>query len=159
MRMLASKAIRIKALQDLKPLYPWNDRFNRGSFLIASREKGKKAQLEETTDQINELSEMILDVLDAQADRATASYAGLGNERNDIEGTLSKGHKLLNQRVLEKTLVEESDNLDLANAIKKLRRDVNSPDNYTINNMTMATKAQYLVETLGFGENEIKDAF
>ena len=157
--MLASKAIRIKAMQDLKPLYAWNDRFNQGSFLIASREKGKKAQLEESTDQINELSQMILDAMDAKADRDTAVYAGLGNERDDIQQTLSKGHKLLNQRVLEKTLVEESDNMDLSNAIKKLRTDVNTPDNYTLNMMNMSTKAEYLVETLGFGEAQIKNAF
>ena len=157
--MLRSKAIRIKAMQDLKPLYAWNDRFNQGSFLIASREKGKKAQLEESTDQINELSQMILDAMDAKADRDTAVYAGLGNERDDIQQTLSKGHKLLNQRVLEKTLVEESDNMDLSNAIKKLRTDVNTPDNYTLNMMNMSTKAEYLVETLGFGEAQIKNAF
>jgi hypothetical protein len=157
--MLRSKAIRIKAMQDLKPLYAWNDRFNQGSFLIASREKGKKAQLEETTNQLDELSEMINDLLNAQADRANENYAGLGNELMDIDDTLSKSGQLQNQRVLEKILVEENSNTDLSNAIKKLRNDVNTPDNYTINNMNMTAKAQYLVETLGFGESEIKNAF
>ena len=157
--MLASKARKIKAMQELKPLYPWSDRFNQGSFLIASRAKGKKHQLEETTDQLDELSEMIGDLLDAQADRASASYAGLGNELEDIEGTLSRGERLLNQRVLEQTLVEENTNTDLANAIKKLRKDDKSPDNYTINSMNMMAKAEYLVETLGFGQDAITAAF
>ena len=157
--MLASKAIRIKAMQDLKPLYPWNDRFNAGSFLLVSRAKGKKYQLDEATNQLDELSEMINDLLNAQADRANENYAGLGNELMDIADTLSKSGQLQNQRVLEKILVEESTNTDLSNAIKKLRNDVNTPDNYTINNMNMTAKAQYLVETLGFGEDEIKNAF
>ena len=157
--MLASKAIRIKALQDLKPLYPWNDRFNQGSFLSVSRARGKKYQLDEATNQLDELSEMINDLLNAQADRANENYAGLGNELMDIADTLSKSGQLQNQRVLEKILVEESTNTDLSNAIKKLRNDVNTPDNYTINNMNMTAKAQYLVETLGFGEDEIKNAF
>jgi len=157
--MLRSKAIRIKAMQDLKPLYAWNDRFNAGSFLLVSRAKGKKYQLDEATNQLDELSEMINDLLNAQADRANENYAGLGNELMDIDDTLSKSGQLQNQRVLEKILVEESTNTDLSNAIKKLRNDVNTPDNYTINNMNMTSKAQYLVETLGFGETQIKDAF
>ena len=157
--MLRSKAIRIKAMQDLKPLYAWNDRFNAGSFLLVSRAKGKKYQLDEATNQLDELSEMINDLLNAQADRANENYAGLGNELMDIDDTLSKSGQLQNQRVLEKILVEESTNTDLSNAIKKLRNDVNTPDNYTINNMNMTAKAQYLVETLGFGEDEIKNAF
>ena len=102
---------------------------------------------------------MIGDIMDAQADRVNASYAGLGNEMKDIEGTLSKGHRLLNQRVLEKTLVEENSSMDLSTAIKRLRPDDKTPDNYTINNMNMVTKAEYLVETLGFGEAAIKAAF
>ena len=121
--------------------------------------KGKKHQLDETTNQIDELSEMIGDLLYAQADRVNESYAGLGNELGDIETTLSKSHDLMNQRVLEKTLVEENENIDLANAIKSLRPDNKSPDNYTINTMNMMTKAEYLVETLGFGEATIKAAF
>ena len=145
-------------MQDLKPLYAWNDRFNQGSFLIASRAKGKKYQLEDATNQLDELSEMIGDLMNAQADRANESYAGLGNELGDIETTLSRSHDLMNVRVLEKTLVEENDNTDLSNAIKKLRKDVNSPDNYTINSMTMSAKAQYLVETLGFGRDAIESA-
>jgi hypothetical protein len=157
--MLRSKAIRIKAMQDLKPLYAWNDRFNAGSFLLVSRAKGKKYQLDEATNQLDELSEMINDLLNAQADRANENYAGLGNELMDIDDTLSKSGQLQNQRVLEKILVEENSNTDLSNAIKKLRNDVNTPDNYTINNMNMTAKAQYLVETLGFGESEIKNAF
>jgi hypothetical protein len=157
--MLRSKAIRIKAMQDLKPLYAWNDRFNAGSFLLVSRAKGKKYQLDEATNQLDELSEMINDLLNAQADRASASYAGLGNELEDIEGTLSRGERLLNQRVLEQTLVEENTNTDLANAIKKLRKDDKSPDNYTINSMNMTAKAEYLVETLGFGQDAITAAF
>ena len=157
--MLRSKAIRIKAMQDLKPLYAWNDRFNQGSFLIASRAKGKKHQLEAATNQLDELSEMIVDLLNAQADRANESYTGLGNELADIETTLSKSHDLMNLRVLEKTLVEENDNADLATAIKNLRPDDKTPDNLTIQNMNMMTKAEYLVETLGFGEAAIKAAF
>ena len=157
--MLRSKAIRIKAMQDLKPLYAWNDRFNAGSFLLVSRAKGKKYQLDEATNQLDDLSEMINDLLNAQADRANENYAGLGNELMDIDDTLSKSGQLQNQRVLEKTLVEENSNTDLSNAIKSLRSDVNTPDNYTINNMNMTAKAQYLVETLGFGEDEIKNAF
>jgi len=73
--------------------------------------------------------------------------------------TLSKGDKLLNQRLLEQMLVEENTNNDLSNAIKNLRPDDKTPDNYTINNMNMMTKAEYLVETLGFGEAAIKAAF
>ena len=65
----------------------------------------------------------------------------------------------MNQRLLEKMLVEENDNTDLANAIKRLRPDDKSPDNYTINNMNMMSKAEYLVETLGFGEAAIKASF
>ena len=157
--MLASRALKIKAMQELKPLYPWSDRFSQGSFLIVSRAKGKRAQIDETTDQLDELNNLLGELLNAQADRSGGSYAGIGNEKTDIEMTLSKGEKLLNQRLLEQMLVEENTNNDLSNAIKNLRPDDKTPDNYTINNMNMMTKAEYLVETLGFGEAAIKAAF
>tara|TARA_B110000046_G_scaffold25132_1_gene24443 strand:- start:222 stop:773 length:552 start_codon:yes stop_codon:yes gene_type:complete len=156
---LASRALKIKAMQELKPLYPWSDRFSQGSFLIVSRAKGKRAQIDETTDQLDELNDLLGELLNAQADRSGGSYAGIGNEKTDIEMTLSKGEKLLNQRLLEQMLVEENTNNDLSNAIKNLRPDDKTPDNYTINNMNMMTKAEYLVETLGFGEAAIKAAF
>ena len=159
--MLASKAMKIKAMQDLKPIYPWNDRFQRGSFHMVSFRKGKKNQRSDTADQIMELNDLLDEMFDQKDAQGGVSYAGSGNERADIDQAIEKAESLLHFRVLEDALVEESTNAQLGNAIKNLRPDPNSPDNNTILNMSMMKKAEYLVETLGLGDDvaRIKAAF
>ena len=143
---------RIKAMMDLKPLFPWTDRLKQSSFVQITTKKRSKGQIDDTKAKINALMDFESDATNEKLSMDPKPYAGRGNEAHDLDNAISMSHQIQNNRLLEKTLVENANNTMLTSAIKNLRPDIDKTSyvsNLQLNRMTLSQKAEYLIETLG----------
>ena len=153
-QVLARRAVRQRAMQELKPLYPWTDRFLQSSFVALTSTKGSKKQIADTDAKIAALIQF-------ETDAATEHhridneppYAGKGNDAHDLQSAIKMSHSLADFRMIENDLIKKASNKQLMNSIKNLRpTDPNKPlfiSDKQASNMTLSEKAQYLVERLG----------
>ena len=147
---------KIKAMQDLKPLWPWSDRFRQGEFVI-KKYKGVPRQISNMKRQIESIKDFRDEISNAQTDlNAEPRFAGRGHVANDLTQAELRADSTQYLREQELNLIQTLTPQKLAMAIHRLRpKGKLFVSNNDVLKMTAVERAEYLTETLGADEPTI----
>ena len=151
---------KIKAMQDLKPLWPWTDKFRQGEFVIRKYKGGVKNQISNTKRQIESIKDFRDEISNAQTDlNAEPRFAGRGHVANDLIEAETIADSTQSKREQELNLIQSLTPQKLAMAINNLRpKGKLYVSNNDVLRMTALERAAYLTETLGASETMILTA-
>ena len=151
---------KIKAMQELKPLYPWTDKFRQGEFVIRKYKGGVKNQISNTKRQIESIKDFRDEISNAQTDlNAEPRFAGRGHVANDLIEAEKNADATQALREQELNLIQNLTPQKLAMAINNLRpKGKLYVSNNDVLRMTALERAAYLTETLGASETMILTA-
>jgi hypothetical protein len=151
---------KIKAMQELKPLYPWTDKFRQGEFVIRKYKGGVKNQISNTKRQIESIKDFRDEISNAQTDlNAEPRFAGRGHVANDLIEAEKNADSTQSLREQELNLIQNLTPQKLAMAINNLRpKGKLYVSNNDVLRMTALERAAYLTETLGASETMILTA-
>ena len=150
---------KIKAMQDLKPLWPWSDRFRQGEFVI-KKYKGVPRQVSNMKRQIESIKDFRDEILQEQANlNSEPRFAGRGHIENDLTQAEKNAESTQSSREQELNLIQTLSPQKLAMAINNLRpKGKLYVSNNDVLRMTALERAAYLTETLGASETMILTA-
>ena len=151
---------KIKAMQELKPLYPWTDKFRQGEFVIRKYKGGVKNQISNTKRQIESIKDFRDEILQEQANlNSEPRFAGRGHVANDLREAEKNADATQALREQELNLIQNLTPQKLAMAINNLRpKGKLYVSNNDVLRMTALERAAYLTETLGASETMILTA-
>ena len=150
---------KIKAMQELKPLYPWTDKFRQGEFVI-KKYKGVPRQVSNMKRQIESIKDFRDEILQEQANlNSEPRFAGRGHVANDLREAEKNADATQALREQELNLIQNLTPQKLAMAINNLRpKGKLYVSNNDVLRMTALERAAYLTETLGASETMILTA-
>ena len=150
---------KIKAMQELKPLWPWTDLFRQGEFVI-KKYKGVPRQISNIKRQIESIKDFRDEISNAQTDlNAEPRFAGRGHVANDLREAEKNADATQALREQELNLIQNLTPQKLAMAINNLRpKGKLYVSNNDVLRMTSLERAAYLTETLGASETMILTA-
>ena len=158
--ILRKRNDKLRAVQDLKPLYPWSDIFKQGDFIIR-KYRGVSKQIVNTKQQIEGINDFRQDLSQARLEALNnhSGGPGRGNIKMDLDDADQKSSFTLSKREQELNLIENLSHQKLAVAIKNLRPHGKLfVSNNNILRMTALERATYLTETLGADQTTILSA-
>lgn len=152
---------KIRAMQDLKPIWPWTDKFRQGEFVIR-KYLGVRKQIQTTKRQIDAIKDFRDEILLKQSSLSTEPpFPGRGNIQMDLTQADQEAETTEKSRQQELSLIQNLTHQKLAMAVSNLRPPIGKPfyvSNNEILRMTSVERAQYLTETLGADETTILSA-
>jgi len=153
---------KMQAIQDLKPMFPWTDKFRQGDFIIRKLKGGVQSQIYNTKQQIKKLQDLREEIDQEQIHlHNIASYPGRGNDKMDLDDAGRETIHTINNREQEKNLLQNLSHQKLAVAIYNLRPQKGKflyVSDHDILRMTALERATFLTETLGADESTIMSA-
>ena len=157
--ILRKRNDKLRAVQDLKPLYPWSDRFKQSDFVIR-KYRGVPKQIVNTKKQIDGIKNFRDDVfIERGRVAADPHFPGRGNVKMDLDDADQKSRDTLSNREMELNLIHKLTPQKLAVAISKLQQPGKLfVSNNDILRMTALERATFLTETLGEDETTILSA-